>query len=152
VVELAPRRIEIAGTLLQAPGHGDPSLVALARDVLDRQIVDVAGLDVVRVSDLALGLGSGGIRLVGVDVSARTLLRRLGPAAMRRRVAADRLYDWAAVGALSVRNAGETGSVLRLTGASRSLAKLSTRELRVLVDDLRPSERRDLRRSVGESA
>jgi sporulation protein YlmC with PRC-barrel domain len=90
--------------------------VRLARDVLDRQILDVDGSDVTRVSDLALVQTEGGFRLAGVDVSARTLLRRAGRAWLRRRVAADRLYDWAEL----VAAVGAPGS-LQLTTASTAV-------------------------------
>jgi hypothetical protein len=85
--------------------------VRLARDVLDRQILDADGADAVRVSDLALMRDAGAFRLAGVDVSARTLLRRAGPVSLRRRVAADRLYDWAGLGTVD-----GPGSDLRFIG------------------------------------
>lgn len=50
----------------------------LARQVLDRQIIDINGTRVVRVNDLQLTRTNGSLRLVSVDVSTPGLLRRLG--------------------------------------------------------------------------
>src|SRR3989454_7874799 len=50
----------------------------LARDLLDKQIVDTHGAKVVRVNDLQLSEVEGQLRLVGADVGLRGLLRRVG--------------------------------------------------------------------------
>jgi CBS domain-containing protein/sporulation protein YlmC with PRC-barrel domain len=50
----------------------------LARQVLDRQIIDIHGRRVVRVNDLELAPADGSLRLMGVDVDGTSLLRRLG--------------------------------------------------------------------------
>ena len=54
-----------------------PGDVALARDVLDRQMVDVAGVQVVRAADVYLVQGPNGWELAGVEVSVRSFVRRL---------------------------------------------------------------------------
>ncbi|GAA1646174.1 hypothetical protein GCM10009744_41450 [Kribbella alba] len=74
-------------------------VVALAGDLLDRRILAADGVTTVRVSDLVLECRIDEIRLVGADVSIRTLLRRVGTSWMRRRVAAGRVYEWGALGA-----------------------------------------------------
>jgi magnesium transporter len=51
--------------------------ILLARDLLDRQIVDTQGIKVVRVNDLKLAEGKSDLRLLGADVGLRGLLRRL---------------------------------------------------------------------------
>ena len=56
-----------------------PGEVLLARDVLDHQLVDVEGVQVIRAADLYLAEVLGRVRLVGADVSTATLFRRLGP-------------------------------------------------------------------------
>jgi len=133
--------VRLEGSFDPLPVVRGPGMVALAHDVLDRQIVDVDGADVTRVSDLVLGRTPDGIRLVGSDVSARTLVRRLGPPAMRRRVAVARVYDWASVAAFSVRGAGQAGSVLALTSAAAKLGALRPETLEALLGDLPPHER-----------
>jgi magnesium transporter len=56
--------------------RGDDLL--LVRDVLDKQIVDVNGVKVVRVNDIRLEGHNGDAVLSAVDVGIRGLLRRLG--------------------------------------------------------------------------
>jgi sporulation protein YlmC with PRC-barrel domain len=67
--------------------------VALARDVLDRQLVDVTGAQVVRAADVYLAKTASGWELAGVDVGLWALLRRALP---KRRTCAppDRALDW----------------------------------------------------------
>ena len=74
-----------------------PGEVLLAKDVLDHQLVDVDGVQVIRAADLYLAEVIGRIRLVGADVSNATLLRRLGPRRWRPRPTPDRVIDWAAI-------------------------------------------------------
>lgn len=52
--------------------------IFLARDFLDKQIVDINGKKVERVNDVRVGLISGVWKLVAVDIGFRGLLRRLG--------------------------------------------------------------------------
>ncbi|MHB8507276.1 MAG: magnesium transporter [Candidatus Dormibacteria bacterium] len=56
----------------------------LARDVLDKQIVDTDGHRVVRVNDLQLSAMAASLLVVGVDIGGRGLLRRLGVEEMVR--------------------------------------------------------------------
>ncbi|HWF56921.1 MAG TPA: CBS domain-containing protein [Candidatus Dormibacteraeota bacterium] len=76
----------------------------LARDILDKQIVDTDGRRVVRVNDLQLQEQDGKLLMVGVDIGARGLLRRLGVERLGRRVThlvgrdfPQRLISWDAV-------------------------------------------------------
>lgn len=54
-----------------------PDEVLLARDLLNRQIVDTQGLKVVRVNDLKLSQYGNQLRLLGAEVGIRGLLRGL---------------------------------------------------------------------------
>jgi len=148
VADLQPDRLLLKGSLRALPVERKPWFVALAHDVLDRQIVDVDGADVARVSDLVLERSPDGFRLVGADVSARTLLRRLGPASMRREVSRDRVYDWASVGAFSERGAEAASSVLRLTDAAARLRARGPDDVDSLLDELPPGERQQLAKRV----
>ena len=56
-----------------------PDEVLLARDLLNRQIVDTQGLKVVRVNDLKLSQSGTQLRLLGAEVGARGILRGLAP-------------------------------------------------------------------------
>ncbi len=52
--------------------------IFLVRDVLDKQIIDVNGVRVVRVNDVELARVNGNIYLANVDISTAGLMRRLG--------------------------------------------------------------------------
>ncbi len=56
-----------------------PDEVLLARDLLDRQIVDTQGMKVVRVNDLKLSESGSQLRLLGAEVGFRGILRGLAP-------------------------------------------------------------------------
>ncbi len=55
-----------------------PDELLLRRDLLDKQIVDTQGFRVVKINDLKLAQIKGMARLIGADISASGLLRRLG--------------------------------------------------------------------------
>jgi magnesium transporter len=57
------------------PGERD---LYLARDVLDKQIIDTSGVRVVRVNDLELARVNGHFYVANVDTGSLGLLRRLG--------------------------------------------------------------------------
>jgi magnesium transporter len=144
VADIRSHAVLLAGPLQSRAAARPPGLVALAHDVLDRQIVDVDGANVVRVSDLVLGNDGESFRLVGVDVSMRTLFRRLGPVSLRRRVSPGRVYDWAAVGAFSERGADGGPSNLHLTSAAAELRQRGPADVAQLLADLPPRERQEL--------
>ena len=57
-----------------------PTELLLARDILNKQIVDTQGLKVVRVNDIKFSMsGENQLRLLGAEVGARGLLRALNP-------------------------------------------------------------------------
>ena len=61
-----------------------PNEVLIARDLLNKQIVDTRGMRVVRVNDLKLSdTSSSQLRLLGAEVGVRGILRALGPAVER---------------------------------------------------------------------
>ena len=58
-----------------------PDEVLLARDIMNKQIVDTQGMKVVRVNDIKLSAsGENQLRLLGAEVGARGLLRAIHPA------------------------------------------------------------------------
>jgi hypothetical protein len=67
--------------------------VALARDVLDRPLVDPSGVQVVRAADAYLLNGPRGWELAGIDLSLLSFGRRM---VTRRRACPlpDRVIDW----------------------------------------------------------
>src|SRR3984957_12598642 len=119
--------------------------VLLAKDVLDHQLVDVEGVQVIRAADLYLAEVIGRIRLVGADVSNATLLRRLGPRRWRPRPTPDRVIDWAAIQTFA-ESTGEAQAAtqVRLKTTNEGLQRLRPAELADLLEDLRRDERREL--------
>lgn len=113
--------------------------VVLGRDVLDRQLVDVDGVRVVRASDLYLARVGLAWRLVGVDVSLQSLLRRLGPARYRSRATPERVLDWS-----TVQPFGSQPGELRLSRSSTALHRLRPAEVADLLEELGRDERQAL--------
>ncbi|HEC35714.1 MAG TPA: magnesium transporter MgtE, partial [Anaerolineae bacterium] len=109
----------------------------LARQVLDRQIVDVDGRRVVRVNDLQLARVGGHLCLVGADVGTMGLLRRLGverPArvlfvALRRQVP-EAVIPWENVAPL------QADEPIRLRVSRERIGKLHPADIAAIVSDL----------------
>jgi len=117
-----------------------PGEVLLARDVLDHQLVDVDGRQVIRAADLYLvRLAPDDLRLVGVDVSPKTLLRRLGPRRVRSRPTPDQVIDWAAIQPF-----GGSVSQVSLRTTHEGLHRLRPAELADLLEDLGRPARQEL--------
>ncbi len=119
-----------------------PGEVMLGRDVLDHQLVDVDGVQVIRAADLYLAPVLGSIRLVGVDVSTSSLLRRLGPARWRSRPTPGSVIDWAAIQPFSENPSGSVE--VRLRSTNDGLRRLRPSELADLLEDLQRPERQEL--------
>ena len=80
-------RIDETGVYLKASAteirfsYLQPTELLLARDVLNKQIVDTQGMKVVRVNDIKFSMsGENQLRLLGAEVGARGLLRAISPA------------------------------------------------------------------------
>jgi magnesium transporter len=130
------------------PVWGDDD-VALARDVLDRQLVDTSGVQVVRAADAYLLNGPQGWELAGIDVGLLSFGRRL---VSRRRDCPppDRVIDWAELQAFVPRftdtttawqsapttAAGTTGSGLQLGSSAAQLKELRGPEVAALLSGL----------------
>lgn len=70
-----------------------PDEVLLARDLLNKQIVDTQGMKVVRVNDLKLSKSGTQLRLLGAEVGVRGILRGLHPLIERAVVGAASLFN-----------------------------------------------------------
>ncbi len=53
--------------------------ILVARDLMNKQIVDTQGLKIVRVNDIKLSVSHNQLRLLGAEVGSRGLLRALSP-------------------------------------------------------------------------
>lgn len=108
-----------------------PQFVALKKDVLDQQIVDIAGTRVVRVNDLRIGNFENKMCVLGIDASFSGLLRRLGLASSFLAKPFDvKLIDWRQAKLLEGR------AELELDTAAESLSRLHPADLANLVEDL----------------
>ncbi|MDR3315222.1 MAG: CBS domain-containing protein [Coriobacteriales bacterium] len=69
-----------------------PDEILLARDLLNKQIVDTQDLKVVRVNDLKLSASSQQLRLLGAEVGLRGILRALNPLLERAALSVTKLF------------------------------------------------------------
>jgi CBS domain-containing protein len=112
--------------------------VALMADVVDHQLVDIDGVQVVRAADLYLASLGERWLLVGVETGMVSLLRRLGPARRRSRATPERVIDWADVQPVS------RAGTLRLDRANRELRRLRPGDLADLLEELGQPQRQEL--------
>lgn len=117
----------------------------LARDVLDRQVIDVRGTRVVRVNDLYIASTAGGYRVVALDTGGRAIVRRLVPAGMRPRFTGRSLTDWREVEYLM----SDTPST-RLKIGHVKLRKLRPQQLARIVSGLSKQEGAEVLSSLDE--
>lgn len=109
----------------------------LARQVLDRQIVDVDGRRVVRVNDLQLAKVGKHLCLVGADVGTTGLLRRLGLERLARlffsalrRPLPEAIIPWENVAPL------QADAPIRLQVSRERISKLHPADVAAVITDL----------------
>jgi hypothetical protein len=123
--------------------------VLLARDILDHQLVDTDEVQVIRAADLYLAQVEGHVRLVGVDVSLQTLLRRLGPKRFRWHPTPDRVIDWAAIESFGA-DSPEAPAAVKLRQPRTTLRRLRPAELADVLEGLGRSGRQELLASLDD--
>ncbi|MBJ7338845.1 CBS domain-containing protein [Mycolicibacterium sp.] len=143
-VQLAAARVDLR-EFLRRPGE-----VLLAADVIDHQLIDLDGRQVRRAADLYLVPMGTEYRLVGLDVSFATLLRRLGPRRWRGRPTPERVIDWDAVAPLGEADGSPTAVHLRAT--DEKLRRLAPSDLADLLEDLARPARQQLLERLGPDA
>ena len=123
-----------------APYQASERDLYLARDVLDKQIIDVNGIRVVRVNDLELTPVNGDIYVSNVDLGASGLLRRLGMNKIavwfEKRGTVDRrrgFISWDDVELLA-------GGSIRLRVPGKRLADLHPADIAEILSDLSRAE------------
>jgi magnesium transporter len=128
-----------------------PDEIRLAKDLMDKQIVDIDGRKVVRVNDLGLDVADGELRLVAVDVGAAGLLRRLAPRieqlVARRVSVAERYIDWEDVDPVETSIAS-----IKLRVPHAGLAELHPADLASIIDQLAPRDRAGVLASLDDEA
>ena len=107
------------------------SEILLARDVLDKQLIDVDGKRVVRVNDVQIIQAAGDWRVTGADVSLQGLWRRLAPAGFAGTRKPVEVLDWADVGYLAT-----DAATVQLKSSSDKLARLHPVEIARLAEAL----------------
>lgn len=105
--------------------------IILGKDVLDRQLVDVTGRRIIRVNDVELARIANTLRVVGVDVSARALLRRLLPRGMWSHGEPRELIDWSNVDFFA-----SHVPTVKLKVSHERIARLHPRDIARLVEQL----------------
>lgn len=122
----------------------------LARDLLDKQIIDTNGMRVVRVNDLEMTRVNGEIYISNVDVGGAGLLRRLGLPKLARRLTTSipggsklgTVISWDDVELLS------HDQPLRLKVPSEKLTELHPADLAEILSDLSRAESEQLLQSL----
>src|SRR3954471_13191620 len=105
--------------------------ILLARDVLDKQLIDVDGKRVVRVNDVQLVEAAGEFRVTGADVSLQGLWRRLAPKGFVGAGRTVEVIDWADVGYLAT-----DAATVQLKSSSDKLSRLHPVEIARLAEAL----------------
>jgi len=132
ITELSERGVRLDSDVLDLrPFVRRESEVLLARDVLDKQLIDVDGKRVVRVNDVQLIEAGGDWRVTGADVSLQGLWRRLAPAGLMGSRKAVEVLDWSDVGYLAT-----DAATVQLKSSSGKLARLHPVEIARLAEAL----------------
>lgn len=111
--------------------------IGLARQVLDRQIIDINGKRVVRVNDLQFAYANGKYRLVAVDATPGGLARRIGverPLGNLFKIGGRTgrgLIPWDQVDPTSIGPAG-----IRIKVSEHELAKMHPADLADMIEEL----------------
>lgn len=122
--------VELRSLVAPSVNAAVPDELLLVRDVLDTQIVDVAGKRIARVSDVVLAPGDHQLRVVGVDVSAWGVWRRLRPRRDDRRNG-EKVVDWEDLHLTSAR-----GHLLQVSAPASQVHRLDAGDLADLVSRL----------------
>jgi CBS domain-containing protein len=106
-----------------------PQEILLKDDLLDRQVIDVDGANLVRANEIELARLDGWYRVVGIDIGLRGFSRRLLPRLLGRHIGSGGFLDWASVQPF-------TGHIptVQLKDRHAKLARLHPAELADLVE------------------
>jgi sporulation protein YlmC with PRC-barrel domain len=126
------RRLEPQAIVVDA-GDGEPRAdLYLARDLLDAQVVDIAGQRLARVGEIELALRGTELRAIAVDVSLGAVLRRLGLSRLGTRMAREEIaWD-------GLHFATGRGHQVQLASPAAAVHRLEPAELLALISRLPP--------------
>ncbi len=128
--EIAHGRITLTKAQLDLqPFERREGELLLREDLLDRQLINVAGARLVRANEIEIARVEGWWRVVGIDISPQSLLRRLLPRPLAPRVGVSNVIDWASLEPF-------TGHIptIKLRVPHPKLARLHPAELADLVE------------------
>jgi magnesium transporter len=117
--------------------------VLLAKDVLDKQLIDIDGKRVVRVNDVQIIEAGNQWRVTGADVSLQGFLRRLMPKGFYGNRLVE-VIDWSDVGYLAT----ETATAVQLKSSKDKLSRLHPVEIAQLAESLSPIHRTEIVESL----
>jgi CBS domain-containing protein/sporulation protein YlmC with PRC-barrel domain len=121
----------------------DPSFIhendLLATELLDKQIIDVAGVKVVRVNDLLLNKIEDTLCITGVCVGTTSFLRRLGVSShfigkLLYKAASEKIIPWKSVEPI------ETSKHLHLKESKNKVSEMHPGDIADLMEELSPKE------------
>jgi magnesium transporter len=125
--------------------HPQGELISLSTEVLDRQIIDIAGRKVVRVNDVLLEMLDGDLVLRSVEVGLAGAMRRLMAGLLPPRLVhalagglSDRGISWEYVGLV------EPDSAQIRLKVHQQLARLHPADVADIIEDLGRVERKEL--------
>ncbi|HLG51745.1 MAG TPA: CBS domain-containing protein [Chloroflexota bacterium] len=146
VATIGPSGVQLATSRLDLrPFERRDGEVLLGRDVLDRQIVDVAGRRVVRVNDAQLAQYGRVLRLVAADVSTAGFLARVLPRRLIEGRLTRKLISWSQVEFF----ASEVPQV-KLVIPHDKIARLHPADIAQLVEELAYPQASEVLASLGE--
>jgi sporulation protein YlmC with PRC-barrel domain len=114
----------------------------LARDLLDAQVVDIAGRRLARVSEIKLATHGAALRAVAVDVGLGSVVRRLGFRRLANRIR-DEVIGWEGLHFATGR-----GHHVQLASPAAAVHALDPEELMEVVSRLPPERGDELREAV----
>lgn len=117
--------------------------VLLAKDVLDKQLIDIDGKRVVRVNDVQVIEAGNQWRVTGADVSLQGFLRRLMPKGFYGNRLVE-VIDWSDVGYLAT----ESAAAVQLKSSKDKLSRLHPVEIAQLAESLSPIHRTEIVESL----
>jgi len=119
------------------------SLIFLGKSVLDRQIVDLSGVRVVRVNDLQFGQVHSVMSLLAIDVSSSGLLRRIGFRQSMLGFLKPNLLEWHSVHII--------GDKLQLATGRDELVRLHPADIANLVEKMNVKQGSQFLRSLDQA-
>jgi CBS domain-containing protein len=119
--------------------------VLLARDLKARHLINLVGGRLIKANEIELTKSSGGWEVVGVDPTARGLLRRLLPGRMGQNSEARTIVDWD-----SIQPFVSHVPTARLHIPYRKLAKMHPARIADLVEAASHEEGEEIIEAVGE--